>query len=163
MMRVQVAAYRDVRAWLDLAAEVEWFFGEMLGSPGFYQVVLKHIGRGTAYCIREENGPAGAPLMGGLLFSPRRPDRPEYRIGWLSVAERWRRHGVGRLLVEHTFELVEAPAMLSVITFGEEIAPGLPARRFYEQLGFQPAEPAPRGPEGGTRQVYRRTFPAPSR
>ncbi|WP_204021287.1 hypothetical protein [Sinosporangium siamense] len=30
------------------------------------------------------------------------------------------------------------------------------ARTFYEQLGFTPAEAAAPGPEGGSRQVYRR-------
>ena len=29
-MRVQIAAYRDVPAWLDLAAEVEPLFGQLL-------------------------------------------------------------------------------------------------------------------------------------
>ncbi|MGH2350553.1 MAG: GNAT family N-acetyltransferase [Chloroflexota bacterium] len=157
-MPVEVAVYRDVRSWLDLAAEVEWFFGDMLGSAGFYRVLLKHIERGTAFCVREDDGAPGAPLMGGVLFSPCRPDRPEYRIGWLSVAERWRRHGVGRRLVEHAFGLVRPPAVLSVVTFGEDVPPGRAARRFYERMGFHPAESAPPGPEGGSRQVYRRHF-----
>jgi hypothetical protein len=60
--------------------------------------------------------------------------------------------------VEHVFGVVQPPAVLSVVTFGEDVAEGLPARRFYERLGFRPAEAAPKGPEGGTRQVYRREF-----
>jgi hypothetical protein len=40
---VAVAGYRDVRRWLDLAAEVEPLFGDMLGGPSFYQALLKHI------------------------------------------------------------------------------------------------------------------------
>ncbi len=157
---VQVAGYCDLRSWLDLAAEVEWFFGDMLGSAGFYHALLKNIARGTALCIREDDGPAGAPLLGGLLFSPRRADWAEYRIGWLSVAERWRRRGVAQRLVEHTFTLVERPATLAVVTFGEAVEPGRAARRFYERLGFVAAEEAPPGPEGGARQVFRRHFPA---
>jgi GNAT superfamily N-acetyltransferase len=158
-MRVQRAEYRDIRSWLDLAAEVESLFGAMLDDPGFYQVLLTNIARGTAFCLREGNGHPGAALAGGILFSPGRPDRPENRIGWLSVAASWRRQGVGRRLVEHVFGLVAAPAVLAVVTFGEETEEGRPARKFYERLGFQPAEPAPRGPEGGSRQVYRRVFP----
>ena len=46
-IQVGVAGYRDVRRWLDLAAEVEWLFGDMLGSAGFYQVLLKNIDRPT--------------------------------------------------------------------------------------------------------------------
>ncbi len=157
-MRVQIAEYRDVRSWLDLAAEVEWLFGDMLGGPDFYQALLKNIGRGTAFCVRAGDGAAGAPLVGGMLFSPGRSDRPEYRIGWLSVAERCRRHGVGRLLVEHAFGLVKPPAVMTVETFGEEVEPGWPARRLYERMGFHPAELLPPGPEGGSRQTYRREF-----
>jgi GNAT superfamily N-acetyltransferase len=155
-MRVQVAAYRDVRSWLDLAAEVEPLFGAMLDDPAFYQALLRNVARGTAFCVRAADGPPGAPLAGGLLFSPPRPDRPAYRIGWLSVAERWRRHGVGRLLVEHAVGLVEPPAAVTVETFGEDVEPGRAARRLYERLGFRPSEALPPGPEGGSRQLYRR-------
>lgn len=156
---METAHYRDVRCWLDLAAEVEWFFGDMLGRAGFYRALLNNIERGTASCVREDAGPPGAPLLGGVLFSPARPDRPEYRIGWLAVAERSRRLGVGTALVEHVFGLVAPPAILSVVTFGEDIEAGRAARRFYEQMGFRAAEAAPIGPEGGSRQVYRREFP----
>lgn len=40
----------------------------------------------------------------------------------------------------------------------EDIAAGQPAWRFYEQLGFSAADPAPNGPDGGSRQVFRRVF-----
>jgi GNAT superfamily N-acetyltransferase len=153
-MRVQRAELRDVRGWLDLAAEVECLFGDLLGTPDFYQALLRNLGRGTAFCVREGDGPAGTPLAGGMLFSPRRPDRPEDRIGWLAVAERCRRRGVGRLLVAHACDLVQPPAALVVDTFAEDFEPGRPARTLYERMGFQPAELF----EGGARQVYRRSF-----
>jgi ribosomal protein S18 acetylase RimI-like enzyme len=103
-------------------------------------------------------GLPGAPLAGGLLFSPR---PPRHTIGWLAVARRWRRQGVGRMLVGHACGLVQPPAELVVITFGEDNAAGQPARRFYRRLGFQPAEQAPAGPEGGSRQVFRLLLPRP--
>jgi GNAT superfamily N-acetyltransferase len=157
-VRVQSAEYRDVRSWLDLAAEVEGLFGDQLGDPDFYQALLRNIGRATAFCVREGDGPAGARLAGGMLFSPRWPERPEYRISWLAVAERCRRHGIARLLVQHAFNLVEPPAVLAVGTFGEDLEPGRPARRLYERMGFHPAELLPPGRNGGSRQVYRREF-----
>jgi hypothetical protein len=63
-LKVATARYRDVRSWLDLAAEVEWFFGDMLGTPGFYRALLNNIERGTAFCVREAGGPSGTPLLG---------------------------------------------------------------------------------------------------
>jgi GNAT superfamily N-acetyltransferase len=131
----------------------------MLDRREFYQVLLEQIDRNTAFCIREGDGPPGAPLTGGILFSPQRPERPGCHIRWLSVARKWRRRGVGRRLVEHVCDLVQPPATLSVITFDETNEEGRPARRFYERMGFHPAERAPDGPEGGARQVYRREFP----
>ena len=158
-MHVETARAQDIHAWLALAAEVEPLFGPLRDDPGFSRALLGHIARGTAYCVREGDGPPGTPLLGGLLCSPPRPARPEYRIGWLAVAARWQRRGVARQLVEHICGLVAPPATLAVVTFGEDVALGRPARRFYERLGFCPAEAAPPGPEGGSRQVYRRTFP----
>ena len=96
--------------------------------------------------------------MGGMLFSPRRPDRADYRIAWLSVAGKWRRLGVGRVLVQHACDLVDPPAMMTVVTFGEDIEPGRPARSLYERLGFRPAESQPPGADGGSRQLFRRVW-----
>jgi GNAT superfamily N-acetyltransferase len=94
--------------------------------------------------------------MGGLLFSA--THAPHYTIGWLAVAQRWRRQGVAQVLVEYCFQRIQPPADLSVITFGADSLAGRPARHFYERMGFQTSEAAPNGPEGGTRQIFRRVF-----
>jgi GNAT superfamily N-acetyltransferase len=155
-MHVALAQLADIPAWLDLAAEVEPLFGPMVADPGFRAALARNIERQTAFCIREQDGAAGTPLMGGLLFSATHV--PHYKIGWLAVAQRWRRHGVAQALVEHCFQLIQLPAELSVVTFGAGNLAGQAARDFYERMGFQAAEAAPNGPEGGTRQVYRRQF-----
>jgi GNAT superfamily N-acetyltransferase len=155
-MHVAFARPADISAWLDLAAEVEPLFGPMVADPAFRAALERNIARQTAFCIREQDGAPGSPLMGGLLFSA--AHAPYYKIGWLAVAQRWRRQGAAQMLVEHCFQLVQPPAELSVVTFGADNLAGRPARRFYERMGFQAAEAAPNGPEGGTRQVYRRQF-----
>src|SRR5919199_1148979 len=95
-MHVQRAHHDDVAPWLALAAEVEALFGAMADNPDLRRALDRNIERGTAFCVRENDGPPGAPLAGGLLFSPH---PPRYTIGWLAVARRWRRQGVGRMLV----------------------------------------------------------------
>lgn len=154
-MRVDLARYEDIANWLNLASEVEPLFGPLLTDPRFHRALRNHIERGTAFCVREDDGPPRTPLMGGLLFSPK---PPQYEIGWLAVAQKWRRHGVGRVLVEHVLGLIQPPAEMVVTTFGNGIEAGQAARRFYEQLGFEPAELAPSSPEGESRQIYRHVF-----
>ena len=154
-MRVVVACEEDIAAWLDLAAEVEPLFGPMVDDPGFHKALRRNIERGTAFCVRENDGPPGVPLLGGLLLSPK---PPQYTVGWLAVVQRKRRCGIGQMLINHAIALVQPPAEMTVTTFGPGVEAGQPARRFYESMGFQPAEPAPDGPEGGSRQIYRLTF-----
>ena len=135
---------------------MEALFGALVDNPDFRRALHRNIERGTAFCVRENDGPPGAPLAGGLLFSPH---PPLYTIGWLAVARRWRRQGLGRMLVGHARGLVQPPAELAVVTFGEDNVAGEPARQFYRELGFQPAEQAPAGPGGGSRQVFRLLLP----
>lgn len=154
-MQVVRASIGDIRAWLDLAAEVEPLFGPMVGDERFLRALERNIARGSATCVRVDDGPPGSALMGGLLFSSH---PPRYRIGWLAVAQAWRRKGVGRLLVEHALRLVDPPAEVSVVTFGQGVPGGAPARAFYAELGFVPCEAAEAGPDGQARQIYRRAF-----
>jgi GNAT superfamily N-acetyltransferase len=151
--RIVCAELQDIPPWLVLAAEVEPLFGPLVEEPGFLRALRRNVERGTALCVRAGDGPPGAPLLGGLLYSPK---PPIYTIGWLAVAGTARRSGIGRALVEHVFRLAELPAEFVVTTFGADRAEGLPARRFYERMGFHPAESAPDGPEGGSRQIFRR-------
>jgi len=54
---------------------------------------------------------------------------------------------------------VTGPGTVEVVTFGagHPGATASGARVFYEGIGFVPAEAAAPGPEGGSRQVYRKT------
>jgi GNAT superfamily N-acetyltransferase len=108
--------------------------------------------RGSAFCIREEDGPPGNLLLGGLLFSPKAPN---YRIRWLAIAERARQQGYGARLLQHALAQVTRPATVSVVTFGPDTPGGAPARHLYMRFGFVPAEMTTPGPEGGSRQVFR--------
>jgi GNAT superfamily N-acetyltransferase len=152
MPTVIAASSADLPAWRLLAREVEPLFGPMVGVPAFEEALAGKVSRGQALCVRELDHDGGAPLLGGLLWSSH---PPRYRIGWLAVTARARRQGVGRQLVAVALARVEAPASVDVVTFGDDNPAGLPARQFYLNLGFQPAEVAPPGPEGGSRQVFR--------
>ncbi|MEO3750134.1 GNAT family N-acetyltransferase [Streptomyces sp. B6B3] len=151
-MIVRLAEERDFSGFLGLAAQVEHWFGPMVDDPGFHNAVNKQIRRSTALvAVSSEPG-----LLGGLLFGPK---APTYHIRWLVVSEEARGRGVGRaLLADATRRFVQGQGTIEVVTFGADhpgaIASG--ARAFYERLGFTPAEPTDPGPEGGSRQIYRR-------
>ncbi len=154
-MRTAMAEARDIPAWLALAAEVEPLFGPLVHNERFRRALERNVARGSAICMRAGDGLPGSLLMGGLLLSAH---PPQYQIGWLAVARVWRRQGVGRLLVQHALSRVRPPAAVSVVTFGPGVPGGDAARAFYAQLGFAPCEPAEKGPNGQSRQVYRRTI-----
>ncbi|WP_016908523.1 GNAT family N-acetyltransferase [Streptomyces xiaopingdaonensis] len=149
MAGVRTATEEDTDGLLRLAAEVEQWFGPMVEVPGFRRALGRHLVRGTAL-VR----PGAQQLLGGVLFGPGRPAH----LDWLVVTEQARRRGVGRaLLAECVRRFVRPPGRIEVVTFGAA-HPGAEAsgaRAFYERLGFSPAEPAPPGPEGGPRQLYR--------
>ena len=63
-------------------------------------------------------------------------------------------------LLNHIQSLVQPPAEVSVITFGDDIPDGQAARRLYQKFGFIPSnELIPNGPEGGSRQQFILTIP----
>ncbi|GHA62053.1 hypothetical protein GCM10010345_77650 [Streptomyces canarius] len=99
----------------------------------------------------------GSGLLGGLLFGAK---PPVHHVHWLVVSEKARGKGVGAaLMADATSRFVHGPGSIEVVTFGADhpgaVASG--ARAFYEGLGFTPAEATDPGPEGGSRQIYRRS------
>ncbi|MEU8782929.1 GNAT family N-acetyltransferase [Streptomyces sp. NPDC048637] len=151
-MFVRPAQEQDLAGFLQLAAEVEHWFGPMVEDPGFRRAVERHIRRSTALVAAS----AGPELLGGMLFGTK---GMAHHVHWLVVAERARGRGVGRaLFADAMHRFVRGPGTLEVVTFGAD-HPGAVdsgARAFYEALGFTPAEAADPGPEGGSRQIYRR-------
>ena len=86
-MIVRLAGEQDAPGLIELASQVEDWFGPMAGDPGFRAVLDRHIGRGTAL-VAVDAGQAG--LLGGLLFSAR---PPAYHVRWLVVSGPARRQG----------------------------------------------------------------------
>lgn len=153
---VRLAGARDAPAFVALAAEVEHWFGPMVDDPGFHDAVDGHVRRSRALVAVD-----GDDVLGGLLMGV---GRPVCHVHWLVVAERARGRGIGRALMADAMRrFVHGPATVEVVTFGAD-HPGAVvggARVFYERLGFVPAEAAEPGPEGGSRQVYRKSIPSP--
>ncbi|MGH8877200.1 MAG: GNAT family N-acetyltransferase [Stackebrandtia sp.] len=151
-MIVRLARQPDITGLLGLAAGVEHWFGPMVDNPGFHAAVEQHLRRATALIAESESD-----VLGGLLFGA---EPPAYHVDWLVVAGKARGRGVGRALMDEAMRrFVPEPGTIEVVTFGAD-HPGAVtsgARVFYERLGFSPAEATDPGPEGGSRQIFRRT------
>ncbi|MET7511014.1 GNAT family N-acetyltransferase [Streptomyces albidoflavus] len=153
-MIIRPALRSDIPGLLSLAAEVEHWFGPMVDEPGFHQALDNHVRQERALVAVADEG----SVLAGLLFGS---EPPVHHVHWVIVSERARGTGVGRaLMAEAVQRYVQGPGTLEVVTFGAD-HPGAVtsgARAFYSSLGFSPAEPAPAGPEGGSRQVYRKVL-----
>jgi hypothetical protein len=77
----RLARREDLPGLLQLAGEVEQWFGPMVDDDGFKAAVMRNIGRGTALVV-DAHQVSG--LLGGLLFGA---SSPIYHIRWLVVAE----------------------------------------------------------------------------
>ncbi|MET9353445.1 GNAT family N-acetyltransferase [Streptomyces sp. NPDC006617] len=173
-MMVRLAEERDFPGFLGLAGQVEHWFGPMVEDAGFHDAVREHIRRGAALVAVPSHpdtdaGPGagtgtdtgtGTELLGGLLFgTDKDADAPVHHVHWLVVSRQARAGGVGRALMRDALRRwVREPADIEVVTFGAD-HPGATesgARAFYERLGFTPAEAVAPGPEGGSRQLFRR-------
>jgi len=154
VMIVGPAREEDTTGFIELAAQVEHWFGPMTDEPGFRSVLARKIHQGTALVAVSGDGTG---LLGGLPFTAK---PPAYHVRWLVVSEQVRGKGNGRALVADAMRrFVTGPGTVEVVTFGAD-HPGATAsgaRIFYERIGFVPAEAAAPGPEGGSRQVYRKT------
>jgi GNAT superfamily N-acetyltransferase len=142
---VAPANVADLPSWLEIARQVEPLFGAM----AMFDVTLRaKITQGKALCVRD----AGGRVIGGLLLGGEQPD---LWIRWLAVRRAARGRGIGSALVSEAMRRLDAKGSLSLITFGADNLEGAPARRLYARLGFLPGPMQPRGPEGGTRQLFR--------
>lgn len=140
---VEAATEADIPSWLVLVREVEPLFGPM---PMFDITLKTKIREGDALCVRDGSQVTGGGLLGGQA--------PDNWIRWLAVRRDARRRGIGAALIESAVARWPAACSISLATFGADIPEGRPARRLYERFGFEAREMLPRGPEGGTRQLY---------
>ena len=133
-MQVEAADKGNTRSWLEIVPEIEPLFGPM---PAFETTLVRKIGQGAAFCVREI-GPGGElVVLGGMLLGGR---HPEGWIRWLAVRASARGRGIGRLLVQTALERFGQSEAVLLDTFREDIEAGRPARRLYESLGFEPGE-----------------------
>jgi ribosomal protein S18 acetylase RimI-like enzyme len=96
---------------------------------------------------------AGDELVGAYLLKPNHPGRASHiaNCGYIS-ARAWRGRGVGRALVEDSIERARA-AGFDAIQFNL-VFESNPARKLYEELGWEPIGRLPDAVEGEAAIIY---------
>lgn len=142
-MIIHVATLQNFDSWLELAKEVEPLFGPMASEPSFHDTLKRVISDKRAFCIRENDGAPSSPLCGAVLIS-----RKKNEIGWLAVAKKHRRKGLGKTLLCYALEKLDKEKPISVKTFDKTVTKGIPARNLYIQFGFTEVEKSHPNPAG---------------
>ena len=155
-MRVVTAVPADIPAWLLLGGVVESLYGLEEEIAAFRRALEHNIARQTAFCVRENNGPPGVPLLGGVLLSQ---GPTQWEISWIGVAHHRQRQGVGSALLKHALAQVNRPGKVVLLTFGPGLPQGRAARRFFVKHGFRPAGYGPQNDTGIPTQVFRCDLP----
>jgi GNAT superfamily N-acetyltransferase len=141
---VRLATIADIPSWLEIAREVENLFGPM---PMFEVTVKNKIAHDDAICVGTHSG----MVSGGLLLGG---DSTGRWIRWLAVRRSERGLGIGAALVAAALDRCPRSDTISLATFGADSVEGKAAKRLYARFGFVAREELPRGPEGGTRQLF---------
>ena len=130
-MQVELATPEIIPAWIELAREVEPLFeGRMADEEDFHEFIRRKIAQRDAFIVRDRAN--YNELMGLIAVS-----HHNNTISWFAVFEKYRRNGVGSMLLAHAIEDLDHTREISVTTFREENKEGLPARRLYQKFGFR--------------------------
>lgn len=126
-MKIDAVGKKDVVVWMDLAKEVEPLFGPMVGQDDFHAAMKEIISSQNAFCTRNENG---QPL-GIIAVAPEQNE-----ILWLAVAHAARGYGIGKELLAHAIDCLDAKRPIRVQTFAAGVPSGTGARKLYLNAGF---------------------------
>ena len=130
-MLIRWANDNDLPMWQALATEVSSIFrhpGNMGTDPDFISYAQNKVSKYEALTAVDYMSGSN---MGFIGFS-----RAHNRISWFGVSETYRRKGVGSRLLMVTLRQLDHTKPITVETFPEGYAPGIPAKNLYSMFGF---------------------------
>jgi len=131
-MQVELATPEIIPAWVQLAREVEPLFeGRMTEDKDFHEFMRRKITQREAFIIARDKSHSNE-LLGLIAVSHK-----NNAISWLAVFEKYRRKGIGSVLLAHAIKDLDQNREIIVTTFREDNKEGLPARLLYQKFGFR--------------------------
>jgi len=130
-MFIRLAETDDLNDWKAVAADVAIIFGNpaMASDPEFIAYAQSKIAQqGALAAVDEKTG----KCIGFVGFSYH-----YNRITWFGVLETYRNHGAGSKLLQSALNKLDASKEITVETYRNDYAAGLPARHVYMKHGFK--------------------------
>jgi diadenosine tetraphosphate (Ap4A) HIT family hydrolase/ribosomal protein S18 acetylase RimI-like enzyme len=140
-MLIRWATEDDLPQWYALATEVSPIFrhpADMAKDPEFITYAKSKTSKLEALTAVDYRS---GTVMGFIGFS-----RVNNRITWFGVFERHRSRGAGIRLLLTALRQLDNTKPITVETFPEGFAPGVPAKHLYRKFGFVETESDLKGP-----------------
>jgi diadenosine tetraphosphate (Ap4A) HIT family hydrolase/ribosomal protein S18 acetylase RimI-like enzyme len=134
-MLIRWATENDLPAWYTLATEVSPIFrhpADMGKDPEFISYTKSKASKYEALTAIDY---MSGKNMGFIGFS-----RTHNRITWLGVSDKYRGRGVGSRLLKTALRHLDHTKPITVETYPEGYAPGVPAKNLYRKYGFVETE-----------------------
>lgn len=142
-MLIRWAVSKDLPAWYALATEVSQIFrhpADMGTDPEFIHYAESKAGKYEALTAVDY---ISGKCMGFIGFS-----RTNNRITWFGVSGQYRGKGAGERLLKTALRHLDHKKPITVDTYPEGYAPGIPAKNLYRKYGFTETESSLTGPHG---------------
>lgn len=132
-VEIRLAKEKDLENWMNLVNKVKDSF------PGLETVeameehkhtVLDFMGKSLAICAEIDN-----KIVGTMLFS-----KQDSMLCFLAVDPDYRRQHIAEKMVSYMITFMEREKDIVVTTYREGVLEGIPARSFYQHLGFEAGE-----------------------
>ncbi len=128
-MIIELATERNIDDWMALVGKVKGSFPGLETEKAMAEhreTVLEFMEKGCAICAKEDGR-----IVGILLFS-----KETNMLCFLAVDAEYRRAHIGSKMFSYMLNLMDAGKDITVTTYRAEAHEGIPARKFYQRMGF---------------------------
>ncbi len=128
-MTIKLATKQNIDSWMALVDKVKGSFPGLETEETLAEhrkTVLEFMDKGCAICAKD-----GDRIVGALLFS-----KETNTLCFLAVDAEYRRRHIGEKMFSYMLNLMDAGKDITVITYRADVPEGIPARKFYQKMGF---------------------------
>ncbi len=128
-MVIELATEQNIDPWMDLVNKVKGSFPGLETPEALAEhrnTVLDFMEKGCAICAKADN-----KIVGTLLFS-----KEANMLCFLAVDAAYRRQHIAENMVSYMLPFLDSGKDITVTTYRDDVPEGIPARLFYQRMGF---------------------------